>query len=280
MLIKLYNGQHYLSHLLPSMDEISGPNGTLFYNDGHDKVTSTDNKKNTEIERQGLPDYTLNELLPKDDIELDHNFKRDYRAWLERDVYSTEEEEGKDEEEEEVQTEEIKDWHIGTPLPDSSPIPLSAEDVTREINKLYIEELSREFDDEKKKRNTSNLADSSEDKEDEDGWDKPIDYNSQSNNPWRESVPSATSSSSGFDEDFDDDDDEVQISKEKNNPLIGINWDNLTEEELTRRLALVEEKTVQRWLNVDMDDPRYMKVLNTFEDEDGIMPVDDEGWPI
>ncbi|KAI7903636.1 uncharacterized protein BX663DRAFT_507156 [Cokeromyces recurvatus] len=249
MLIRLYNGQRYLPHLIPSMDEVNGPNSTVFYK-SNDK-------------RQGLPDYTLNELL-KDDFELDNDFKQNYRTWLEKDIYSTEEEEEQEEKE--------KDWKISTPIPNSSPVSISPEDITREINKLYIEELSREFKD----KINSQTEDMKNEKE-EDGWDKAIDYNSQMNNPW---IESSSSISSEFFNDDDDEEEEIDNKEETNNPLKGINWNNLTEEELKRRLALVEEKTVQRWLNVDMNDPRYMKVLNTFEDEEGVMPLDDEGWPI
>lgn len=225
MLIRIYNGQRYLPNILPSMDEVSGPDNTLFYSKGNTEKT--------------LPEYTLNEPIVLDDIELDMDFKQNYQHWLEKDVYSSEDED-----------DVSKDWSIGTPIPSTQPI--SAEQLADEINKLYIEELNKEF------------KEPEEAKEVIDGWDQPIDT---SRNAWGMPVEETK-----VDEEEDTDEVEPEF-----NPLQGINWDSLTEDELKKRLSVVEEKTVQRWMNVDMNDPAYIKVLNTFE---GDIEQDDEGWPV
>jgi hypothetical protein len=249
MLTRLYNGQRYLPNILPKLDE----DQTLFYSNG----------------------YNTEDLKTKliDDIELDLDFKNDYRSWLETTIYSKETEaenendDGGDDDDDDdddddqdetnsVDNENENTWHIGTPLPDTLPVPLSSEDLTREINKLYIEELQREFNQSQQKQ--QQLA-----SEVEDGWDKPT----PTTNSWFESNNGDT---------IVNNDDTEEIEPEVD-PLQGINWENLTEEELKKRLTLVEKKTVQRWLNIDMDDPRYIKVLNTFEGE---ILEDEEGWPI
>lgn len=246
MLIRLYNGQRYLPAILPSMDEVSGPDNTLFYNYANGNVEKSGRK---------LPEYSLNEPILLDDIQLDIDFKRGYRDWLEKDVYSTSSED--EEEEDKVdQFREENDTPIGTPIPNATPQPISAEKLTEEINKLYIEELCKEFNEKEEKQ---------EKKPEEiiDGWDEPINTNM---NAWGMPVESNNNT------EFDHDEVEPEF-----NPLQGINWENMTEDDLTRRLEAVESKTVQRWMNVDMNDPRYIKVLNTFEDE---IPQDEEGWPI
>ncbi|KAL9558318.1 hypothetical protein PS6_001378 [Mucor atramentarius] len=266
MLTRLYNGQRYLPNILPSMDEVSGPDNTFFYNNSC--TTTANNDSNS----KNLPEYTLNEPILVDDVDLDMDFKRDYRNWLERDVYSTD---GEDEDDDEDEDEEDRDFeetaaaegHIGTPLPDTTPIPLSAEDLANEINKLYLEELRREFEEKQKKQELLEqqekqllLA--------QDGWDA-TPSSIGTTDAW--GTPNTAENKTLFD---DDDADEVEPEC---NPLQDIDWGSLTAEELEKRLSLVEQKTAQRWLNVEMDDERYMKVLNTFEGE---VLTDDEGWPI
>ena len=75
----------------------------------------------------------------------------------------------------------------------------------------------------------------------------------------------------------DIDDEDADEMEPEFNPLQDIDWGSLTKEDLEKRLSLVEQKTVQRWLNVEMDDERYLKVLNTYEGE---VLTDEEGWPI
>ncbi|KAK4511580.1 uncharacterized protein ATC70_012796 [Mucor velutinosus] len=275
MLTRLYNGQRYLPNMLPSMDEVSGPDNTLFYSNDYTAATTANSHDSTS---KALPDYTLNEPILVDDMELDMDFKRDYRNWLERDVYFTDGEDDEDEDEDdddddrdfdEEATAATTNGHIGTPLPDTIPIPLSAQDLTHEINKLYLEELRREFEEKQKKQE---LLEEQEKQLllEQDGWGA-SPSSIQTTGGW--GTP-AVERKTFFDDDDDDDADEVEPEV---NPLQDIDWGSLTAEELEKRLSLVEQKTVQRWLNVEMDDERYMKVLNTFEGE---VLTDDEGWPI
>jgi hypothetical protein len=265
MLTRLYNGHRYLPNILPTMDEVSGSDSTHFftnYKSGNEVIAETDGNR--------LPEYTLNEPVLLNDVELDMNFKRDYRNWLENDVYSTDgdEDEDEDEDDDDIHTENNSNKHIGTPLPDTIPIPLSTEQLTEEINKLYIEELRREFDEKQQKQKEMELL---EQQKAQDGWDQPIVTSTTS---WGDPP---TNTEDVVKSNFFGDDDEADEVEPEADPLQGINWDSLTEEDLKKRLNMVEEKTVKRWLNVDMDDPRYLKVLNTFE---GDVLTDDEGWPI
>lgn len=257
MLTRLYNGQRYLPNILPKMDETAGKDSTVFY---------LNNYNLTEERKTQLPEYNLNYPVLVDDIELDLDFKNNYNNWLQTNVYSTDDSEVDEEEEDEEEEEEepnVKNndnnWHIGTPLPDALPVPVTAEELTKEINKLYLEELEREFAQKQEKKKQLEIVN--------DSWDQPaFSTGSWSSNDKKKKHIT-------LDED-DEDADEVDPEVD---PLQGINWGSLTEEELKKRLTLVEEKTVKRWMNVDMNDPSYMKVLNTFE---GDVLEDDEGWPI
>ncbi|KAI7889509.1 uncharacterized protein EV154DRAFT_514478 [Mucor mucedo] len=261
LISRLYNGQRYLPDILPKMDEVYGPDSTLFY---PNKNTTNNNYEQQQQQQQQqkrhLPEYNLNAVIV-DDVDLDPNFKEDYRNWLENTIYSTTD----DEDDDESESNPEHTWSIGTPLPDIIPTPITADDLAREINKLYMEELQREFIEKQQKLEV---------KEDEtDGWDKPTIVK----NPWGDIDFENTGETKTKEVPFDDDDDDPDEIEPEVDPLQGINWGSLTEEELTQRLNLVQEKTVQRWLNVDMDDPRYLKVLNTFEGE---VLEDDDGWPI
>ncbi|ORE14601.1 hypothetical protein BCV71DRAFT_48714 [Rhizopus microsporus] len=221
-LIRLYNGRNYLSSLLPAMDEIHGPEKTYFYADVPN----------------GLPEYSIHEPIALDDIELDVDFKQNYKMFLDKEVYSTDAEEEEDDEE--------HTWNIGTPLPDSAPTSaLSHEEIEKEINRLYLEELNNEFQQQGKQTN---------------GWDS----------------PSGPNPSSSLRVDDEEDADEEGWTNIEDDPLTGIDWNSLTEEELNKRLSIVESNTVKRWMNVELDDPRYLKVLNPLNTE---IETDEEGWP-
>lgn len=269
MLTRLYNGQRYLPNILPNMDEVSGPENTLFYSNGYTTNHDSNSKK--------LPEYTLSESILVDDVELDMYFKRDYRDWLEKDVYSTDGEDDEDEDDEDeddgdfeatTTTTTENDFHIGTPVPDTIPIPLSAQDLTNEINKLYIEELRREFEEKQKKQEQLEQQEKQLLLE-QDGWGSSPSASSIATDTW-----GSTEKKTAFDDIDDEDADEMEPEF---NPLQDIDWGSLTKEDLEKRLSLVEQKTVQRWLNVEMDDERYLKVLNTYEGE---VLTDEEGWPI
>lgn len=251
------------------MDEISGSESNSFY------ITTT-----TATATKLLPDYDLHSSVLIENIELDDHFKADYRNWLEANVYSKEE----DEEEEELNSsssnssDENENMIATTPLPDIIPKPITADELTREINKLYLEELQREFEIKQEKQRQLELEKANQ----ADSWDTPIVH---STNSWGNvttftdtnmtaSTAAATTTTINTGDDWDEERDEIEPEVD---PLQGINWDSLTEEDLKKRLTLVEGKTVHRWLNIDMDDPAYIKVLNTFEGE---ILEDDEGWPI
>lgn len=211
ILIRLYHGQRYIHKLLPD-----------------------DDSKHNDYLGEGGP-FSASLVLDKDsleDITLDESFKTDYRSWLEKEVYS------KNDDDDE-QTPVLTDWSIGTPIPTTEPSGISPALLAQEINKLYHEELEREF----------KLS-----KEITSGWDAPI----EPTNIMGERVKS---------EDDDDEEDEDKDEKGPNpaDPLENVDWSNLSEEELAKRLAMVEENTVRRWMNVDINDPQYIKVLNTFE---------------
>lgn len=243
-LIRLYNGKRYIRSLMPSMDEINGQEKMYFYSNVNN----------------GLPDYSVNQSIVLDDVELDIKFKQNYKSFLDKEVYSTDTEDDDDEEEDDdddnegrnLETETYSKWNIDTPIPDNRPTtPISGEDLANEINKLYLEELQNEFQMKQQKK---------KEQEQGGGWD---DTSTAVTNAWGETT--------SFEEE------EERQATAQPDPLTGIDWNCLTEEELSRRLTLVEEKTAQRWLNVDMEDPRYLKVLNTCETE---IDTDDEGWAI
>ncbi|ORE02682.1 hypothetical protein BCV72DRAFT_214744 [Rhizopus microsporus var. microsporus] len=203
------------------MDEIHGPEKTYFYADAPN----------------GLPEYSIHELIALDDVELDVDFKQNYRMFLDKEVYSTDAEEEEDDEE--------RTWSIGTPLPDSAPtLALSHEEIEKEINRLYLEELNNEFQQQEEQMN---------------GWDSPSEPNPSS-----------------LRVDDEEDVDEEYWTNTEDDPLTGIDWNSLTEEELNKRLSIVESNTVKRWMNVELDDPRYLKVLNPLDTE---IETDEEGWP-
>lgn len=267
MLTRLYNGQRYLPNILPNMDEVSGPDNTLFYTNGYTNSTTTTN--NNDNNGKKLPKYTLNEPILVDDVELDIDFKKDYRSWLEKDVYSTDNEDDEEDDYQEKDKQDISkqnDYYIGTPIPETAPAPLSAEAIADEINKLYLEELHREFEEKQKQEQ---LEQEKQLLLEQDGWGHSSSSSLVSADAWGSVGEKKTMA-------FDDVEDADEVEPEFN-PLQDIDWGTLTAEELERRLSLVEQKTVQRWLNVEMDDERYMKVLNTFEGE---VLTDDEGWPI
>ncbi|KAI8971229.1 hypothetical protein BDB01DRAFT_510078 [Pilobolus umbonatus] len=241
ILTRLYNGQWYVPSIMPTMDDINGPDSILFHDRKSFSLTSDD------INHYRLPDYSITSPFMINDIQLDSHFKEHYNEWLESEVYSSNEEDEEDEEDESTADHE---WNAATPIPNIPHSPLSQEQLTYEINKLYMEELQREFEEQKKKEQKKVQVP-------EDGWDVPI--NTEKANVWK-------------------DEEEEEIDKEVD-PLNIIDWGELTEEDLNRRLKIVEEKASKRWLNVPMDDARYLKVLNTFEDEE-IIPIDEEGWPI
>lgn len=152
-------------------------------------------------------------------------------------------------------------WNIGTPVPDATPQPITADQLADAINQLYLQPVK------KPKANTSIEAEG-------DGWDAPALTISSTFLFGKKST-----SGSGTDSEDDDDDDDLEMErKQQDDPLKNIDWETLTEEELMDRMTKVSEQCEQRWLSVDIDDPAYCKVLidvEGYNDNEDTDHVDD-----
>ena len=106
-----------------------------------------------------------------------------------------------------------------------------------------------------------------------DGWDAPTPTTTGSNKLSKKKNNDDIEDDDDIDTDDDEEENENRImnGKNKNDPLENIDWGNLTEDELNTRINLVGEQTEQRWMNVDLNDPAYCKVLLDVETE-----IDDE----
>ncbi|KAF7727735.1 Factor arrest protein 11 [Apophysomyces ossiformis] len=248
MLIKLYHGEKYIPSMLPVQDDFS-------------------NVENGNYPSSYMMNGQQDVFETFEDIELDPEFMKNYKPWLENGVFKECEE---DEEEEDAMVENGDSFpEVGTPIP-SSPVQkadTSAENLAKEINDLYLEEFHKEF----------------KPKASEEGWDAPILPVTSTGLPmnprWNRFGES--------DGDYMDEDDDDDYEAEDDDPLKNINWETLSEDELNDRLTKVEERTVQRWLSVDIDDPQHLKVLNAIEgldlvsdcvEDDGDPPIYDESW--
>ncbi|CAO3643636.1 unnamed protein product [Cunninghamella blakesleeana] len=275
ILIRLYHGRKYLPKLLPDDDS------TIYENiNKHEPFSASLILENN---------YHMEDDLMNDNFDLDDDFKMDYQKWLENEVYNKkldddDNDDGDSDDNNKLKNENSQyDGTPATPIP-ASPIcqPIdsgySPALLAQGINKLYQEELNKEFNKIKSQKYTIGGN----------GWDSPIiqrntlgekitnGWGSSSNsNNYGDDVDNDNDINDFMDEDDEDDEDDdnkkFSITKD---PLGNINWETITEDELTQRLTVVEERTVQRWMNIDINDPRYLKVLNTFEDEDG-NPIDE-----
>ncbi|KAI8368202.1 uncharacterized protein BYT42DRAFT_585707 [Radiomyces spectabilis] len=238
MLIKIYNGQRYLPSMLPQYDEPDSG-----FSSAEELFTNN-------------ADYILQES------DLDEGFMRNYEQWLEDEVYST-------------TTDDDPDQHpgIGTPIPSTPVDYLSPEMLAKEINKLYEEELQKEFP----------KVEPVVTEETGNGWDQPIclapkegdDFDDKKKNRLRHYFGIGDPAN-----EFEDIDADEEDIRPDDDPLNNIDWETLTEEELTRRLTKVEERTTQRWLNIDINDPQYIKVLFDVSDNDGVDPCDMDYEPV
>ncbi|ORX48207.1 hypothetical protein DM01DRAFT_1309695 [Hesseltinella vesiculosa] len=220
LLIRLYHGQTYLPQQLPADDSIfmTTTNGT--------------NEINGLVNDLGAAKLSLHDDLLAGFDDLDTDFKENYQTWLDHEVYSQPEDDydSASTNADQQQLDAIDGW-IATPVPGSPVQSPSASrrssidtfTLTEDINRLYQEELHREFH--------AKVAG--------DGWDTPA-------------VP-VTPAGDILEEE------ETAIHL---NPLSNIDWTNMSEQELTERLRVVEEKTMRRWMNVDLDDPSYHKVIS------------------
>ncbi|KAI9015790.1 hypothetical protein CLU79DRAFT_837903 [Phycomyces nitens] len=113
ILIRMYNGEHYMPSMLPQPDDID------------------------------IPRFSMDKLIPfttddmKDNIELDPEFMENYEKWLHDEVYESEDD---------IEPPETNPLDVDTPLP--SPV-MSAhklpDTLAMEIQKIYLEELNQEF---------------------------------------------------------------------------------------------------------------------------------------
>lgn len=109
ILTLVYNGERYLPSLLPLHDEVNTDHGSIPTGPG----------------LGGFNQYDMN-ITSDDDVDLEPEFIENYQSWLENEVYD-------------------KDLPAPlTPYP-ASRTPISHEEVAREMNKLYIEQLNAEF---------------------------------------------------------------------------------------------------------------------------------------
>ncbi|KAI8992187.1 hypothetical protein BDF20DRAFT_909855 [Mycotypha africana] len=336
MLIKLYIGERYIDSLLPTLDEFTELENCSFFNSTHHNRRNANESEQQQQEKEAsntnmqmnrhslLPEYVFNHMFPFDndpfvastmghgaDLEVEGDFKLNYRQWLEKEVYSLEL--GDNDKEVDYEDDDTNEQNDGewdgesdnkeqrtngwdTPIPNSVlPPPLSPEQLTKEINRIYQEELEREFI-EKEKRREMEI----EKKETEiDGWGNAIAVDTAATangwnksttefsieDSWRDDMSSTTGTTatngtvltdepkqwlSSFDDDEDADDPEVEFD-----PLEGIDWQNLSEEELKKRLTIVEQKTVHRYMNVKIDDEEYLKVINPLDTQ---LTEDEDGW--
>ncbi|CAO3631344.1 unnamed protein product [Cunninghamella echinulata] len=250
ILIRLYHGQKYLPKLLPDDDS------TLY-----DSIN-----KHAPFSASLILDknYDMENELMNENFSLDDDFKKDYQKWLEQEVYSKKINESDDDDDDSDKLLHDNYQNNGTP---ATPIPASPicqavdssyspELLAQEINKLYQEELNREFNSSTTSNNYTIETN---------GWDTPIIQR----NPMGEKLINGYDDGGGDNEDDNDSDEDANNNKFSimKDPLGNIDWETISTEEFTERLNIVEERTVRRWMNVDINDPRYLKVLDTFEDE-------------
>ncbi len=123
ILTRIYNGNKYFPTLIPVHDELNDDILSISIGPGFSGFTLCN-------------DNTAKCDLLLDDMHLDNEFLENYETWLEEEVYN--------------ENEEIKQIQIDTPAP-MTPYPenqksgISVEELTIEINKLYIEQLNAEF---------------------------------------------------------------------------------------------------------------------------------------
>ena len=153
-------------------------------------------------------------------------------------------------------------WDIGATMGDH-PLPTTTKsELVKQINHLFRQPLKRRL----------KLKDIIQVPFETDGWDAPTPATTTTGATISSKNKNKEDSEYEDDDDIDTDDEENDENmdmdgKNKNDPLENIDWSNLTEDELNARMDLVGEQTEQRWLNIDLDDPAYCKVLLDVETE-------------
>ncbi|KAI9033867.1 hypothetical protein CLU79DRAFT_725928 [Phycomyces nitens] len=202
--------------------------------------------------RGNREDYSLDGPMSMTEVELAPDFEETCYRWVQEELESTDE----------IEVDTRDAWAIGTPVPSKNE-PISPRLLAAEINKLYREELEQEF-----KVEAPVVV--------EDGWDAPALVGPTITSTTAKIKAKYAGNTHDDYENDSDSDEEVQ----DDDPLGDINWETLTEKDLVDRLTKVEENTSRRWLNIDINDPSYLKVLNTFEGESLEEPIPDDDWII
>jgi hypothetical protein len=248
ILTQVYNGERYLPSLVPLHDEVNTVNRSIPTGPG----------------LNGFIRYDMDVLRGSDidEVDLEPHFIKNYEKWLETEVFSSTD----DDEEEEVTAINIRgnnDYQqTDTPVP-STPYPLdvnhvyssiSHEELTYEINKLYVEQMNTEF------RPTPPIPIIALPKKqkDDDEWESPptpkkltplARYNGDENNltyvrptTTRQQQPNL----------------ELQVQE--------------IEDEVISKLMEVESKTVENWLLHSKDEEKdgryYFKILDDLYNDD------------
>lgn len=237
ILTRIYNGQRYLPSLLPP----------------HDEVYSETNNMPSGPGFNGFQSYDLDASIDYSCISLEPEFINNYSTWLEKEVFNADDDDHNDDEREHsVHLQPGSD----TPIP-STPCPsnnhqhqFTSEELTLEINKLYIQELNAEF-----KPATPITLNSVVKKSDEASWDSPpvpkkltplfrYDGNESSMTYLRPSTW------------------HQQEEEQKDE-----HWQMHTLDELLSRLFIVEENATEKWLATADNNKPDMYRFRLFEQE-------------
>ncbi|KAL9545466.1 hypothetical protein MBANPS3_007141 [Mucor bainieri] len=221
ILTRIYNGERYLPSFLPPHDEVytetnSTPSGPGF---------------------NGFQSYDLDESIDYDCIDLEPEFTDNYNAWLEAEVFNIDVDQ-EEEEDDKRPTRAHLQLGSDTPIP-LTPYPVDSigpsftpEELTFEINKLYVQELNAEF---KPATPLTINSSNSNFKKPDDAWDSPptpkkltplfrYDGNERSMTYLR---PLSS----------------LQDEEEQKDEQ----WQIQTQEELMSRLFRIEEKATEKW---------------------------------
>ncbi|GAN01211.1 n1221-domain-containing protein [Mucor ambiguus] len=217
ILTRIYNGERYIPSFLPP----------------HDEVYTDTNNTPSGPGFNGFQNYDLDASIDYDCIDLEPEFINNYSTWLETEVFNTDDDQEKYGENPSVHLQLGSD----TPIP-STPYPISSnshhftpEELTFEINKLYVQELNAEL----KPATPLTINSNSDVKKSDEAWDSPptpkkltplfrYDGNERSMTYLRPSIS-------------------LQDEEQKDEQ-----WQIQTWKELMSRLFLIEEKAAEKWL--------------------------------
>lgn len=229
ILTRIYNGERYLPSFLPPHDEVNVDNNSTPSGPGF----------------SGFHDYDLDRSIDYDCIDLDPDFIHNYNAWLETEVFNAVDD---DEEEKHLEEKQPQPFGCDTPIP-PTPYPsntdngqqFTPEELTFEINKLYVQELNAEFKPAAPLTTTTSPSSTSTNiKKLEEDWESPpapkkltplfrYDGNEGSMTYLRSPLIQQ----------------QEQVVEEQRDE----NWQMQAQDELISRLVFVEEKSAEKWLS-------------------------------